>query len=281
MSGITPADPSIVPVSPSQAVEAAAQAAANAPSYVPGCVIALVVFILGSIMLILMIGYIFMIVFGQPMAISKKVATQGGSIIQHFNTSKSAVIKDATISGGAFRYHNIRDGTVAATTNSVNNIKGRNIVLTFAQLGVTIPIPVLGGISILVHNGINNINELRRKLTFTEIHVEKRTNPETNEETDVEVGRVDKMKNEVIVTGYDFDNFENLLKQSQEEKLVPLIVEAVPDFVERNISADYTEKKIKIREILNTKDMPDNEHLKIMTIAIAVVIIFVVGMFVK
>ncbi len=284
MSDISPiipgTTPSVIPIPPPSS-EQIAQAAGNAPSYVPGWLLALTLFILGSIMMILMIGYIFMIIFGQPMSIAKGTVTSGGSMIQHFNTSKSAVIKDATIAGGAFRYKNIRDGTVAASTNSVNNVGGRNIVLTFAQLGVTIPVHILGGVSILVHNGINNIGDLRRKLTYTEIYTEKKINPETLEEETVEVGRADKMKNETIVTGYDFENFENLIKQSEEEKLIPLVVESVPDFVERNISADYTEKKIKIRQLLNTKGEVDNEHLKIMTIAIAIAIIFVIGMFVK
>ncbi len=275
MSGISPVIPGtpIVPILP--------PAAADTGMYVGGGILAGTTFILGSLLMLILILYIFIMVFGQPMSVAKKVGTGGGSMIQHFNTSKSAQIKDATISGGAFRYHNIRDGTVAATTGSVNNVRGRNIVLTFAQLGVTIPIPVLGGISILVHNGINNINELRRKLTFTEIYTEKKLNSETGLEEDVEVGRADKLKNEVIITGYDFDDFSNLIKQSEEEKLIPLIVESMPDFVERNISADYTEKKIKIRQLLNTQGETNYEHLKMMTIAVAVVIIFIVGMFIK
>jgi len=272
MSGVSPIVTNNAPIVPPPAVDGTI--------YVGGFELSIATFILGSIFMLILIAYIFMMVFGQPMAVAKKTAT-GGSMIQHFNTSKSAVIKDAAISGGAFRYHNIRDGTVAATTGSVNNIRGRNIVITFAQLGVTIPIPVLGGISILVHNGINNINELRRKLTFTEIYTEKRLNPDTGIEENLEVGRADKLKNEVIITGYDFENFESLIKQSGEEKFIPLVVESVPDFVERNISADYTEKKIKIRQMLNVGNETNYEHLKLMTIATAVIIIFIVGMFVK
>ena len=272
MSGIAPVVTNVIPIIP-------AQVSADGTNFVPGWLLAFTMFILGSILMLIMIGYIFMMVFGQPMSVAKKTVTSGGSIIQHFNTSKSAAIKDATVSGGAFRYKNIRDGTVAATTNSVNNIKGRNLVITFAQLGVTIPIPVLGGISYLVHNNINSINELRKKLTFTEIYKEKRLNPETGEEEDIEIGRAEKMKNDIIITGYNFNDFITLLKQSEEEKLIPLVVESVPDFVERNISADYTEKKIKIRQMLNTKDEPNNDGMKIMVIAVAVATIFIIGMF--
>jgi hypothetical protein len=218
------------------------------------------------------------------MSVARKTASQG-SVIQHFNTSKSAIMKDANIAGGAFRYQNVRDGTVAATVGSVNNMRGRNIVLTFAQLGVTIPIPILGGISVLVHQGINNIKDLKTKMTIkrTEIYTQKVINPETLEEETVEINRkeVSEIKNTEIVSGYDFENFEVLVKQSTEEKLIPLVIESVPDFVEKNINADYTEKKIKIRQMMNIKDLPDSEHLKIMTIAIAVAIIFVIGMFVK
>lgn len=248
--------------------------------YISGFPLAITTFIIGAIFILLTLWYIFTVIFGQPLAISKAAATQG-SIIQHFNTSKSAVMKLAAISGGAFRYANIRDGTVAATAGSVNNIRGRNMVLTFAQLGVTIPVHLLGGVSVLVHNGINNINDLRNKLKYIEIRTEKRVNPNTLEEEVYEVERVEKMKNEVVVEGYDFNNFETLIKQSEEEKLIPLVVESVPDFVERNISADYTEKKIKIREQLNTKGQQSVEHWKFIGIAIAVVIIFVVGMAIK
>lgn len=272
MSAIQPIVTSVVPMMP--------PISADGTTYVSGFTLALTSFILGSVLILLTIAYVFMFVFGQPMSVAKTTATQG-SIIQHFNTSKSAVMKDATIAGGAFRYKSIRDGTVAASTGSVNNIRGRNIVLTFAQLGVTIPIPVLGGMSVLVHNGINNISELKRKLTFTEIYKEKRIDPDTLEERVVEVGRAEKMKNEEIISGYNFENFEDLIKQSEEEKLIPLVVEAVPDFVERNISADYTEKKIKIRQLMNVKGEPDTEYMKIMTIAIACVIILVIGMFIK
>jgi len=275
MSGISPVvtGAPVVPILPPVAVDTT--------NYVSGFTLALTSFILGSILMIILILYIFIIVFGQPMAIAKKVGTGGGSMIQHFNTSKSCIFKESTISGGAFRYHNIRDGTVAATVGSVNNVKGRNLVLTFAQLGVTIPIPVLGGISVLVHNGINNITELRRKLKYTEIYKDNILNPISGEMEEVEVGRAEKMNNEPIVSGYDFENFEMLLKQSQEEKFIPLIIESVPDFVERNISADYTEKKIKIRQLLNTQGETNYEHLKIMTICLAVVIIFIIGMAIK
>jgi len=270
MSDITPVITQIVPILPPNS--------ADGTAYIDGFTLAVTTFIIGSLFMIIMIAYVFMMVFGQPMAVAR---TTTGSMIQHFNTSKSAQIKDATIAGGAFRYKNIRDGTVAATSGSVNNLRGKNVVLTFAQLGVTIPIPVLGGISFLVHNGINSIVELKKKLTFVEIYTEKRISPETNLEETVEVGRKEKMKNEVIVSGYDFDNFENLIKESREEKLIPLVIEAVPDFVERNISADYTEKKIKIRQMLNTKGETDYSHLKLMTICLAVVIIFIVGMIIK
>lgn len=273
MTNIAPVVPSTVPILPPQPIDTTI--------YVPGGVLALTTFILGSILMLMMIIFIFMMVFGQPMAVAKKVGTGGGSMIQHFNTSKSASFKDSIIAGGAFRYHNIRDGTVAATVNSVNNIRGRNIVLTFAQLGVTIPIPVLGGISVLVHNGINNIMDLRKKLSYVEVYKDNVINPITNLEEVVEVGRVEKMKNEPIISGYNFDNFETLLKESKEEKLIPLVVEAVPDFVERNISADYTEKKIKIRQLLTTQGETDYSHLKMMTIAVAVCAIFIIGMIVK
>ena len=223
--------------------------------------------------------YIISFIFGQPMQIAKSTATSGASIIQHFNTSKSASIKDAMISGGALRYKSIRDGTVAASPNSVNIIGGRNLVLTFAQLGVTIPIPILGGISVLVHNEINSIKELKNSLLEYDIITKKVI--ENGIERNAQF-KVPKYKNKPIISGYDFDDFRNLIKQSKEEKFIPLVIEAVPNFVERNISADYTEKKIKIRQRLTTFDMPsDTEHLKIAAIAISVVLIFIVGMFIK
>lgn len=278
MSVISPVSPSGTPIVPILPI---ATPIPECASCVSGFTLALTTFILGSIFMLILIAYIFIFVFGQPMSVAKNAATQG-SIIQHFNTSKSSVMKIATIAGDAFRYKSIRDGTVATSAKSVCNLGGRNIVLTFANLGVTIPIYLLGGVSILVHNGINNINDLRKKLSYTEIYTEKRVNPDTLEEETVEVGRGTKLKNEVVIEGYDFENFENLLKQSKEEKLIPLVVEAVPDFVDRNISADYTEKKIKIKQMMMIKQEPGNgDTLKIMAIVIGVVIILIVGMMVK
>jgi hypothetical protein len=250
--------------------------------FVGGFTLDVTIFILGSIIMA-MFGYmLFLYLFGQPMRVAKD-AQQGGSIIQHFDTPKSAAIKLAKVSGGGFQYKDIRDGTVSATPGSVLNLGGRQLTFTFAQLGVTIPPKLLTGVSILISYGVNSLQELKETF-YTKyqpvIEVsDDATQPSQTIEDGVPYYQLDDDK--VILTGYNFMDFRELLKQSTEEKLIPLTIEAVPNFVEKNINADITEKKLTIKKEQYNDENPDNTGAQLMQIAIIIALLILVQTVIK
>lgn len=238
----------------------------DCPTCVPGWAIDITIFILGSILFAIMLLYLLKIILGRPMTVAAD-AISGGSMIQHFNTSKSSEFKLANVAGGAFRYKNIRDGTVAASPKGVYSVNGRNLVLTYAQLGMTIPVNILAAVSLLVYSGTNNIKELYKKYTI----VKKVIDEDGNEIITKELSK------EKILIGYNFDDFRELNKQVKQEKLIPLIIEAFPEFIEKNINADFTEKHIKLEEQKYKLSDNDSEFMKIMPFVLACVIILGVG----
>jgi hypothetical protein len=237
---------------------------------VQGITIDTTVFILGSILILIVGTYIVLAVFGYPIFVSNESASKG-SIIQHTNTPKSAILKVAKLSGGGFRYKNIKDGTVATATNSVYNIMGRNLVITFAQLGITIPVNILAGISILVHQDIKNIVEFKNKYM---IEVDKKV---LNSEGIEEIIKVKAIKKELILSGYNFDNFSTLKKQTQEEKLIPLTIEAFSDFNEKNIASDTSERYVKTKAMIIKETEIQPNMIDTMKWIIAIVILLMVG----
>lgn len=253
-----------------------------AGTFVSGFTLDMTVFILGTAFM-LMAGYLlFIYIFGQPMMVAKNAAAKGSSMIQHFNTPKSAIMKLAKVSGGAFQYENIRDGTVAATPDSVTNRAGRQLVFTYAQLGITLPPKLLAGVSVLVHDGINNIRELRAKYFQTIQPVEQRKN-EDGEIVEVPAGSsYERLQDDaVLLEGYNFENFDDLLKQNDQERLIPLTIEAVPNFIDRNINADLTEKKLTIDKELYMSDNEGNGVGQMIGIAIAISLILLVQTVIK
>jgi len=206
----------------------------QASNYMSGSTIAFSIFVLGGIFLLLTIGYVLFMVFGKPMS----VASKEGSLIQHFDTPKSAVIKEAVITGGAFRYRNLKDGTCAVTTKSIVSINGKNAIITFEGLGISIPIPHLAAMTKLAENDI--------KLLLNR-----------DEETGEYTYKLNKQLDEnlVIISGYNFDNFNEMLKQTKNKMYIPLMIESVKNFVTKNISANYTEKQIKIRQMILAKSV--------------------------
>lgn len=252
-----------------------------AGTFVSGFTLDLTVFILGTA-LMLMAGYLlFIYIFGQPMMVAKNAAAKGSSMIQHFNTPKSAIMKLAKVSGGAFQYENIRDGTVAATPDSVTNRAGRQLVFTYAQLGITLPPKLLAGVSVLVHDGVNNIKELKAKYVQTIQPVQEMKNEE-GETVEVPAGRsYEQLDDAVLIEGYHFEQFDDLLKQSDQERLIPLTIEAVPNFIDRNINADLTEKKLTIDKELYMSDNEGSGVGQMMGIAIAIALILLVQTVIK
>lgn len=258
----------------------AAAANASAGLTIGGFTLDATVFIIGSILMLMIGYYVFLFIFGQPVAVAKEAAS-GGSIVQHFNTPKSAIMKVAKVSGGAFQYKNVRDGTVATTPESVTNIKGRQFVFTFAQLGLTLSPRLLAGISILVHQGINNLEELRAQ-HFTKIVPSKKVN-DGEKDILVPTGTPywELQDDKTIIDGYNFDDFNALMKQSSEEKLIPLTIEAVPAFINKNVNADYTEKKLTIMRQLYSYDNPGSGTGQLLGIAIAIALLIMASTVIK
>jgi hypothetical protein len=238
------------------------------------------VFIIGTIFLLLLAGILLIMVFGQPMRTAQKANSGGQSIIQHFNTPRSAFMKLAKVAGGGFQYFNIRDGTAAAIPDSVYNIGGRQLVLTFENLGITIPIKILGAISLLVHGGISDFKELTEKKCDVVMKSKDIYNPATGETVNIPYTEL-KPKDETILKGYDFEQFKTLLGQAKEESLIPLVIEAMPNFVTRNINVDSTEKKITINGILGTNDIKDNSRSTFLMFVIGIAILLIISMVVK
>lgn len=257
----------------------------GAAGMVSGLTLDLTVFILGSIFM-LMAGYlIFLMIFGQPIKIAKD-ANNGGCIIQHTNTPKSGIMKTARVGGEGFQYKDVRDGTVAATPNSVFNLLGRQLVFTFSDFGVTISLKHLAGVSVLVHNGITGFAALKAKYYSPITILQKFIHPDTDEEVLVAPGDpeegLNSEKDEVLLQGYDFPDFKKVLKQSKEEHVVPLTIESVPDFTDRNISAVTTEKKMTVlRHIQSGMLRSSNPALQIAGIAFAISLILLMSTVIK
>jgi hypothetical protein len=89
-------------------------------------------------------------------------------------------------------------------------------------------------------------------------------------------------KDEILINGYDFQNFKTTLIQNDEEKLIPLIVEAAPKFTEKNITADYTESKIMITKLIDTPLLPGiGQTGQLIGIAIAISLMVLVSTVIK
>lgn len=213
-----------------------------------GFELSLTVFIFGGIFILMTCFYVLFKLFGQPMAI----ASREGSLIQHFDTPKSAKFKDATITGGASRYSNIIDGTLAVATKSIFSINGKNAIITFAGHGVSIPIPQLAAMSILSQNNIK-VEPYYDDVSCGYIY-------KLNKEID---------KNLMVVEGFNFHNFNILNKQLKQEKYIPLVIESVENFITKNISAHYTEKKIKLRNMISSHTIRDTIDYELLVYVVA------------
>lgn len=282
MSISTPEPPSIVPSMPSL------DFSGGSADVVSGFPLAITVFILGILFFTELGSFIILYVLGKP--IFTAYSAQGKALIQHFNTPKSAVHKTAQISGGAFQYKDIRDGTVAATSKSVLGVGNKQMVLTFANFGATIPIDVLAGVSILLNYGIKNYLDLKDKFTtpiITSINESTQTittqsaiNPSTTQQLTYKL--TNDAENTLLIKGYDFENFPTLLEESKKEKLIPLTIEAVPDFVEKNINADYNEIIITYNKAANAiGKITNNPLIQLASIVFLIIVLMMLQTIIK
>lgn len=241
---------------------------------ITGLPLAITVLILGLIFFTELGSFIILYVFGSP--IITAYSSGGKAIIEHFNTPKSGVFKTAKVSGGAFQYQDIRDGTVAATPKSVLGLGNKQVVLTFANFGATIPIDVLAGVSVLTRQGIKNFTDLKEKFTTT---ISKMNSDGKVISTKTEL--TEEGNNTSLIKGYEFETFTNILEESKKEKLIPLTIEVVPEYVEKNINADYNEVIITYNKAAMTKKIQDNTMIKLGAIIFFVVVLMLLQTIIK
>lgn len=202
--------------------------------------------------LLVFVAYILLTVFGKPVILAGNAGQSGKSLIFHFNTPKSAEIKEAKVSGEAFRYSEVTDGTVAAASDSILNINGKSAALTYAQFGMTIPVKILAAISVLVQSGIMNYVDLM------------------------------DAKKGVVLAGYDFMNFKTFIKQNNESALIPLKIESAPDFTNENIVSDYTENDIMLRaQIDQHYDKRSGSFGQLLTVVVVIVLLVLASTVIK
>jgi len=215
----------------------------QASNYMSGLTIATTIFILGGLFLTITILYIIFKVFGQPMS----VVAKEGSLIQHFDTPKSGVMKHATITGGSFRYSNLKDGTCAVTTDSVLSLEGKKSIVTFEGYGISIPIPKLAAMTKLANEDIRIVSIKDDETGEIKYKLNKNIPKETIS------------KEAVVLSGYNFYDFNEMLKQMKNKKYIPLMIESVKNFITENMNASYIEKQIKVRQLILSKSISSGD----------------------
>lgn len=184
----------------------------------PGLWLIIIVFLLGTIILILVVAYIAVMIWGGPMLKAKTSRLSGDAIIEHFETGKNGRIMTAPVEGHAIVHREVKDGTMISLHQGISNLDGHQVAVSWGLFGVTIPIFLLAGITKLKSLGYN-------------------TRDEVLEEIGVNEGL--KAAN-LIDGGYNFDNFEDILIKTKSPVFFPLEVEHVSDFVQ-NVDQHATE----------------------------------------
>lgn len=208
--------------------------------------------IFGLILGYLVIRYITQWWFGHGMMVAKDAWQKSFAIIQHFETGKNAILKLARIEGDAFRHQQVRDGTLAAMPNGVNLLGGKVLANTWSLFGATVPPMLLAGIASLKSLGFSDSQDVNDYMGSEESKISGST---------------------VVLTGYDFENLDNLLEQSCKRRLLPLSIEDVPKFIKKSINPHDTEYIVNL-EVQNEMGSVKDDSLKwVMATAIAVFIV--------
>jgi hypothetical protein len=199
-----------------------------------------VVIISLTIIACLIILYLIVRIWGNPIFKAAASRTNGSAIIQHFQNSKIGSLLLAPINCGAIRHAKVSDGTLITTPHGINNLSGHSFVNSWNLLGISIPTFLMGGISKLRERGILT----RDHLTFLVTPQPKPTTeplPE-GEKPQMASAQLDRFKN-IITEAYDFDNFQDILKKSKNPTYINLQIEHVGDFIQ-SVNQHYTESEI-------------------------------------
>jgi hypothetical protein len=224
------------------------------------------VILFGSILFTMVILHIVIMLWGNPILKAKSAHTSGKALVQHFENSRIAVLKLASIGGGAIRHERIEDGTLITIPKGINNLQGLALVNSWNLTGISLPIFLMGAITKLRSIGIT-----------TRALLEGTTERTYKDSTGNEIPVLDLHAN-LITDSYDFNDFNDIIKKSKEPNLIPLEIEHTNDFIEA-MNQHYTESDItkEVKSYLLTN--PDNFGRMIVFTGIGILITAIASYF--
>jgi len=178
-----------------------------------------VIFLL--ILVSILVIYLIIRFWGNPILVAASSRRTGDAIIQHFENSRIGIFKIAPIGQGAIRHKKIADGTLITTPGGINNLNGHSFVNSWNLLGISLPTFLIGGVSKLRQAGIRTRNELECLIQVTP----------------------DMRYNNLISESYNFNDFAGILLKSKDPAFINLEIEHVNDFIE-SVNQHYTESEI-------------------------------------
>ncbi len=201
--------------------EPIAETVTQSTSGMDGLLYFIMLFFFIGIIMSMLVFYLIIRIWGNPILKAASSRKSGDAIIQHFQNSKIGTFLLAQISCGAIRHKKISDGTLITIANGINNLEGHSFINSWNLIGISIPTFLMGGISKLRQIDVLTSNQL------TDI-VEKI--PEN------------RFKN-IITESYDFNDFEGIIKKCHDPNYINLEIEHTGDFIE-SVNQHYTESEI-------------------------------------
>jgi len=195
----------------------------------PGMWLLIIVFLFGTIILILVVAIIAVKIWGNPMLVAKSSRLSGDAIIEHFEAGKNGFLKLARIEGHAMQHREVKDGTLITIPQGISNLDGHHVILSWGLFGVGVPIFLLAGITKLKSLGFN-----------TRAEIEAVAEAKPSEEKPADEITQDFRSVNLITEGYNFNDLRDVVTKSKSPVYLPLEIEHTSDFV-RNVNQHYTE----------------------------------------
>lgn len=205
---------------------------------------------LASILLIMVIFWIIIKVWGSPIIDAKSARISGDAIVQHFENSRIGTLKLARIGGGALRHRKVEDGTLITIPKGINNLGGLPMVNSWNLTGISVPVFLAGAITLLKKRRVSSKDELESVL-------EKQ--PESR-------------YSNIITDSYNFNNFKDVIDKSKEPNKISIEIEHVSDFIQ-NQNQHYLESDISKEVKSYTMGLNENFAGVFITTAIGLFIV--------
>lgn len=257
-----------------------AQQAQQAAGGIPGEIYFAVVILSITAIAVLLIIYIIIRLWGSPILKAAEAKTSGNTIIQHFQNSKIGSFILGPLACGAIRHKKISDGTLITTPHGINTLEGLSFINSWSLLGISIPTFLIGGVSKLRERGIYTRDHLEYLTTPQPIPGDPAQPPTEGNEPQppkLALAQIDRFKN-IITEAYNFDDFNDILKNSKDPKFINLQIEYVGDFIP-SMNPHYTEAEITLEVQANMISFKNPFIATIMFTAIAVFIV-AIGMYI-